>query len=79
MKVFFLICIVVAGVFGGLTVSRKILFVQALPAMVALVVLDRLGLRKDRRSNRAAVLRAGCQRKSIRRARNCSRSDGSSG
>ena len=29
----------IAGLFGGLTVSRKILFVQALPAMVALVVL----------------------------------------
>ena len=39
MKVFFLICIVIAGLFGGLTVSRKILFVQALPAMVTLVVL----------------------------------------
>jgi uncharacterized membrane protein len=29
----------VASVFGALTVSRKILFVQALPAAVALVVL----------------------------------------
>ena len=39
IKVFFLICVVVAGLFGGLTVSRKILFIQALPAAVALVVL----------------------------------------
>jgi putative membrane protein len=39
VKVFFLGCVVVAGVFGALTVSRKILFVQALPAAVALVVL----------------------------------------
>jgi putative membrane protein len=38
-KAFFLICIAIAGLFGGVTVSRKILFVQALPAMVALVVL----------------------------------------
>ena len=39
IKVFFLACIVVAGVFGALTVNRKILFVQALPAAVALAVL----------------------------------------
>jgi len=39
IKVFFLGCVVVAGVFGALTVNRKILFVQALPAAVALVTL----------------------------------------
>ena len=39
VKAFFLICVIVAGLFGGVTVSRKILFIQALPAMVALVVL----------------------------------------
>jgi putative membrane protein len=39
VKAFFLICVIVAGVFGGVTVSRKILFIQALPAMLALVVL----------------------------------------
>jgi putative membrane protein len=39
VKFFFLGCVVVAGVFGALTVNRKILFVQALPAAVALVVL----------------------------------------
>ena len=32
---FFLICVVVAGVYGGVTVSRRILLVQALPAIVA--------------------------------------------
>jgi putative membrane protein len=37
--VFFLVCVIVAGVFGGLTASRKILYVQALPAAVALVVV----------------------------------------
>ena len=33
---FFLGCIVVAGIYGGATASRKILFVQALPAALAL-------------------------------------------
>ena len=35
--VFFLGCVVVAGVFGGLTAKTTILFTQALPALVALV------------------------------------------
>jgi putative membrane protein len=41
IKIFFLGCIIVAGVFGGLTVNRKIILVQALPAAatVALVLL----------------------------------------
>jgi putative membrane protein len=38
VRAFFLICVIVAGVFGALTVSRKILFVQALPGAVALAV-----------------------------------------
>jgi putative membrane protein len=33
-----LACVVVAGMWGGLTVSRRILYVQALPAAVALAV-----------------------------------------
>ena len=37
IKIFFLACVLVAGIFGGLTASRKILFIQALPAAVALV------------------------------------------
>jgi putative membrane protein len=36
IAVFFLGCVLVAGVFGAATVSRKILWVQALPAAVAL-------------------------------------------
>lgn len=36
VKVFFLLCVIVAGVFGAVTASRKILFVQALPAAIAL-------------------------------------------
>lgn len=38
-KVFFLCCVIVAGVFGGLTSSRKILWVQALPGVVALALV----------------------------------------
>lgn len=36
LKVFFLACVVVAGVLGALTVSRRILVVQAVPAALAL-------------------------------------------
>ena len=39
VKVFFLVCVIVAGVYGALTVNRKILFVQALPAAAALVLV----------------------------------------
>ena len=39
IKVFFLGCVLVAGVFGAATASRKILFVQALPAAVGLALL----------------------------------------
>jgi putative membrane protein len=39
VKVFFLGCVIVAGVFGALTVNRRILWVQALPGAVALVLV----------------------------------------
>jgi putative membrane protein len=39
VKNFFLGCVIVAGVFGAITVSRRILLVQALPAIVALALL----------------------------------------
>lgn len=39
IKTFFLGCVIVAGVYGGLTVKMKILYVQALPAAVALALL----------------------------------------
>lgn len=35
-KLFFLVCVIVAGLFGAATVSRRILLVQALPAALAL-------------------------------------------
>ena len=37
VKIFFLGCIVVAGIFGGLTAKTTILFTQALPGLLALV------------------------------------------
>ena len=39
VKVFFLGCVIVAGLFGGATVNRKILFVQAVPGIIALALL----------------------------------------
>jgi putative membrane protein len=39
VKLFFLGCVLVAGIYGGLTAKRKILYVQALPAAIALVLL----------------------------------------
>ncbi|MDA9528941.1 DUF1304 domain-containing protein [Bradyrhizobium sp. CCBAU 25338] len=39
IKAFFLLCVIVAGVYGAATVSTRILMVQALPAAVALVAL----------------------------------------
>lgn len=39
IKLFFLGCVIVAGVFGALTVSRRILWVQALPGAIALTLV----------------------------------------
>ncbi|MDJ1655119.1 DUF1304 domain-containing protein [Raoultella sp. Ech2A] len=39
LKVFFLSCVVLAGIYGSITASRKILYVQALPAIAALAAL----------------------------------------
>lgn len=39
IKVFFLLCVVVAGLYGAVTASRKILFVQALPGAIALALV----------------------------------------
>jgi putative membrane protein len=39
IKIFFLCCVIVAGVFGALTANRKILWVQALPGAVALALV----------------------------------------
>jgi putative membrane protein len=39
VEIFFLACIIVAGVFGAATASRKILLVQAAPAAVTLALV----------------------------------------
>lgn len=39
IAVFFLSCVIVAGIYGAVTASKKIFFVQALPAIIALAVL----------------------------------------
>ena len=39
VKVFFLLCVLVAGLFGAATASRKILFIQAVPAAIGLALL----------------------------------------
>jgi putative membrane protein len=41
IQVFFLSCVVVAGLFGGLTANRRILWVQALPGALALALVLR--------------------------------------
>lgn len=36
LRVFFLACVAVAGIFGALTVSKRIFYLQAVPALVGL-------------------------------------------
>lgn len=36
---FFLVCVVIAGLYGAWSVSRRIFYVQALPALIAIVAL----------------------------------------
>ena len=44
MIVFLLACVVVAGVFGGITANRSILWIQALPGLIALGLVQYAGL-----------------------------------
>lgn len=39
IKTFFLLCVIVAGAYGAATVSRRVLYVQAAPAALALILL----------------------------------------
>jgi putative membrane protein len=39
VSLFFLACVLLAGVYGAFTVSKKIFFIQGLPALIALVLL----------------------------------------
>jgi putative membrane protein len=39
IKVFFLSCVIIAGIYGGATANKRILFIQGLPAILALIIL----------------------------------------
>lgn len=39
IKVFFLLCVIVAGLYGGYSVGTRIILIQAVPAALALVLL----------------------------------------
>ena len=39
VKVFFLTCVLIAGVYGAVTANRRILFVQAIPAAIGLALV----------------------------------------
>ncbi|MCK6566872.1 MAG: DUF1304 domain-containing protein [Anaerolineales bacterium] len=39
VKIFFLSCVIIAGIFGAFTVSMRIFYIQAVPAILALVLL----------------------------------------
>ncbi len=39
VALFFLICVAIAGVYGAVTVSKKIIIVQTVPAMIALLLI----------------------------------------
>lgn len=39
IKIFFLSCVVIAGIYGGLTTRRTILYIQALPGLLALIAV----------------------------------------
>lgn len=39
VQIFFLLCVIVAGVYGGLTAKRSILYLQALPGLLALLAV----------------------------------------
>ncbi len=39
VKLFFLSCVLIAGVYGAATANRRILFVQALPAAIGLALV----------------------------------------
>ena len=37
---FFLGCVLIAGIYGGLTASKKIIYIQAVPALIALAAVN---------------------------------------
>ena len=49
LKIFFLSCVLVAGVYGGLTAATSILYIQGLPALIGLIFVG-LSNRKNQTS-----------------------------
>nr|WP_233843708.1 DUF1304 domain-containing protein [Dyella sp. 2HG41-7] len=39
VKLFFLVCVLVAGLYGGFTATRKVLWIQGLPALVGIALV----------------------------------------
>jgi putative membrane protein len=39
VSLFFLFCVSIAGIFGALTASKKIFFIQAMPALLTIVLI----------------------------------------
>lgn len=39
VAIFFLTCVIIAGIYGATTASKKILYVQSIPALVAMILL----------------------------------------
>ncbi len=39
MKIFFLICVIIAGIYGGITVKAKLAIIQSIPAAIALLLV----------------------------------------
>jgi putative membrane protein len=39
LKVFLLICVTIAGIFGGLNVNSNILYIQALPGFITILLV----------------------------------------
>ncbi|HEY3312411.1 MAG TPA: DUF1304 domain-containing protein [Anaerolineales bacterium] len=39
VKIFFLLCVVIAGIYGGLTAKRSILYMQGLPGLIGLLLV----------------------------------------
>lgn len=37
IRIFFIGCVIVAGIYGALTITKKIFFLQALPAIIAMI------------------------------------------
>lgn len=39
LKIFFLVCIFIAGIYGALTFNKKIVFIQSIPSLIALLTV----------------------------------------